>query len=257
MKAANAMETSEYTSMRALEDRHWWYAGLHDLVLRLMRAEAARRRRPLNMLDAGCGTGRLCQLLQPYGTVAGCDIHPLAVEAAAARGVHPVLRRDLMTDDLGAEQYDLITAMDVLYHQRITDEAPVLRNLHRALRPGGLLLVQVAAFEALRGAHDVAVHTRRRYRLDQVIHLLEAAGFKVEMASYRLCPFFLPGLLWRCFTRKFPPGAGGGTVASDVPRTYSSSLNQLLTTCVKAENHLLTLGVRLPFGTSVFVAAGK
>jgi len=248
------MEVAEYSLMSAVEDRHWWYLGLHDLVIRSIRDEVAWLGRPLTMLDAGCGTGPLSELMEPFGEVTACDIHPQALAATARRGLHCVLERDLVRDEVGKEQFDLITSIDVLYHRQVTDEAAVLRNLHRALRPQGLLLIQVGAFELLRGSHDLAVHTRRRYRRGELVKLLETAGFAVEFATYRLFPLFLPVLVWRCFTRSFPARDGR---ASDVARPCPPLVNRLLMHYLKVENGLLNLGLRLPVGTSVFVAARK
>ncbi|MCX6907679.1 MAG: methyltransferase domain-containing protein [Verrucomicrobia bacterium] len=251
------MEPDEYHAMRAAEDRHWWYVGLHDLVIHSVQGEAAELRRPLDILDAGCGTGRLCELMQPFGAVTGCDTHPLALEATAERGISRVRRCDLAVDDLEAESYDLITFIDVLYHRAVADENAVLRNLRRGLKKGGLLVMQVAAFEWLRGAHDLAVHTRRRYRRGEVVRLLQGVGFTVEFATYRLLPWFLPALLWRCFTRLCPPRSSDDKPLSDVASPVSPLLNQLLAACVKTENRLLCAGVRLPLGTSVFALARK
>ena len=251
------MEATEYPAMFAAEDHHWWYVGLHDLVIHSVQGESACLKRPLDILDAGCGTGRLCQLMQPFGPVTGCDMHPLALEATTRRGVVRVVHCDLTTGDLRAEAYDLITCMDVLYHRGVTDEVTVLQKLRRSLKKGGLLVVQVAAFESLRGTHDLAVHTRRRYRCSEVVRLLERAGFTVEFASYRLLLAFLPALLWRGFTRLFPVRSGDGKTLSDIATPVSPWMNQLLAAVVKMENRLLVTGVRLPLGTSVFAIARK
>jgi SAM-dependent methyltransferase len=251
------METAEYAVMHAAEDHHWWYVGLHDLVVRLVRAERERVRRPLRILDAGCGTGRLCQLMQPFGDVAGCDIHPLALEATAKRGINTVLQRDLVTDELGFERFDVITCMDVLVHRKITDEVMAVHNLYRALRKGGLLLLQVAAFELLRGTHDAAVHSTRRYRWSGVVRLLESAGFTTQFASHRLCLPFLPAILWRSFSRRFPNYLNRDGIASDTSQPCPPLLNRMLTCYVKAENALLASGVYSPMGMSIFAAARK
>lgn len=243
------MEPAEYQQMAVAEELHWWYAGLHDLILRIVRAETATLKRPMDILDAGCGTGRLGQLLQSFGNVTGCDIHPLALEAAASRGIR-TLRRDLAADGLGDRQYDLITCVDVLYHRAVADEQAALRNLHRALRPGGLLILHLPAFEMLRGAHDLAVHTRRRYRRGEMVRLLETSGFTVKFASYRLCLFFLPALLWRSWTRLFAPRSD--LASSPLPRA-----NRLLLCGLRAENRLLATSIPLPFGVSVFALARK
>ena len=49
------MRIDEYTNMYTLEDRYWWYRGIHDLIVCYFMNEAGSRR--LRILDAGCGTG--------------------------------------------------------------------------------------------------------------------------------------------------------------------------------------------------------
>lgn len=249
------MEEAEYSRMAAVEDRHWWYAALHDLVMRFASREANRTGRPLRILDAGCGTGRLCELLARFGDVTGCDIHPAAVEASTCRGVPRVLLQDLSEGRLGEDAFDLITMMDVLYHRRVSGELTVLRNLHRALSPGGTLIMQVPAFESLRGSHDVAVHTRRRYRRRQVARMLGGAGFSVETATYRLCALFVPVFACRLLSRART--RGGSAPPSDIAKIPSAPVNSLLLRMSLLENSLVARGARLPFGTSVFAVARK
>lgn len=247
------MEPGEYERMAAAEDGHWWYAGLHDLVLHLARKEAARLARPLAILDAGCGTGRLCELLQPLGEVTGCDIHEPALDLAARRGIADLRHCDVADRALGIEQFDLITTMDVLYHRRVEDESAALRNLHRVLRIGGLLLLQVPAFECLRGSHDLAVHGRRRYRRGEVARLLTRSGFNVEFVTCRLLALFPPMLAWRLCSRAHLSTRR----SSDTARQLPATIERLLLTLVKCENRALTAGVRLSLGTSIFAVARR
>jgi SAM-dependent methyltransferase len=251
------MEPAEYAAMAAAEDTHWWYVGLHDLAFRLACEERRRAGRPLDILDAGCGTGRLCQILQSLGNVAGCDFHPLAVDATARRGIRPVQQCNLVTDDLGDAVFDFVTCHDVLVHRAVTDEVAMLRNLHRALRPGGRLLLQVAAFNCLRGAHDDAVHGERRYRRPRLSALLREAGFQVEFITYRLLPFFPPILAWRRLTRRRAPRDSAGRIRSDVAHCFPAIVNGLLAAVVRIENRLLVAGLPLPLGTSAFAVARK
>jgi len=250
------MEPAEYSTMFATEERHWWYVGLHDLFLRWARREADQLGRRLDILDAGCGTGRLAQLLQPLGSVTACDFHPLAVEAARQRGLAQVLQRDLVTDSLGAQRFDLVTCADVLYHRAIMDEKAALRNIFSALKPNGKLLLQVPAFECLRGTHDTTVHGARRYRRLQVVELLKGVGFDIDFSSYRLPLFFIPLFVRRALSRMTLLRTGE-TPSSDLQSSTLPGLNGVLTACVKLENFLLLSGLRIPVGTSVLVVGRK
>ncbi len=243
--------------MFEVEDRHWWYVGLHRLVLRAVRAEARRLGRPLELLDAGCGTGRLCQLLAAEGhRVAGCDASPEALALARQRGVEGLFAADLNAFEPAAGRYDVITSIDVLYHAGIADDVAVLRRLGAGLRPGGLLVLNLVAFEFLRSTHDVAVHTRERYTRPLLRRRLEAAGLQVERASYRVCLPFPLVAASRLWARRARGGARPpGEVVSDV-RPPGRAANALLLGAMRLEN-LLLARVALPFGSSVFALARR
>lgn len=248
------MNEREYALMFAVEERHWWFVALHELVVRCVAVEAARHG-PLAILDAGCGTGRVCQVLQPFGDVRGCDVAAPALAFCRQRGIE-AFAADLNEADLGTARYDVITSIDVLYHQAIRDDAPVLATLNRALKPGGALILNLVAFEFLRSPHDLAVHTRERYTRSLLLQRLRRAGFEVETSTYRLAPLFPVIAVIRLFKRFLHHGTvATDEVASDV-RLPSPWLNQLLLQLLRLENRLLGRW-SLPFGTSLFVVARK
>jgi len=244
------MNEAEYVTMYEAEDAHWWYASLHALVLRCLP-----RSNDLAIFDAGCGTGRLMQLMQARGRVSGCDNAPEAVALCGKRGVHNVRLCDLNTLPFPESRYDIITSIDVLYHRAVTDEHLVLKNMRRALKPGGMLIFQVPAYEWLRSGHDEAVHTERRYTRAGVARMLRDAGLVVEKASYRVCLLFLPIAAIRVLGRRSRNGRDKPAPVSDVTR-HSRIVNTLLTKIQLAENALLK-HVSLPFGSSVFAIARK
>lgn len=247
------MNNAEYGIMRSLEDTHWWYAGLHELVMACLEREYAIHG-TLAILDAGCGTGRLCQLMARYGRVTGCDYAETALEFCRRRGLENVVLADLNTFDPGADRYDVITSMDVLYHRAVEDDRAVIRSLYRALKPGGALILNLPAHEGLRGLHDRAVHTRHRYRRGEVSALLAAAGFRVEKSTYRLAALFPPILAIRC--------AGRIAMRGDCTRVTSDLtppppwLNRILLRYLRLENRWIARH-SLPIGTSVFAVARK
>lgn len=248
------MEDVEYRRMREAEDGHWWYAGLHDLVLRFVSEECHRLGRRPDALDAGCGTGRMTELLGPLCETTACDVHPLALQATRARGLPRVMACDLSALAPAVGAFDIVVCLDVLYHRAVPDDAAFLRHLHTSLRPGGLLLLQVPAFEWLRGTHDIAVHTRRRYRAGAVRRLLAASGFRAEFVTYRLPLLLPPLLLWRTWSRH-RASHGGGAPGSDVRPT--GGIDGPMLAALRMENRLIHCGLRIPFGTSVFAKARR
>ena len=67
------MEKNEYAKMYGLENTYWWYRGLHELIERYVQRHAKKTVGPLFVLDAGCGTGRMLEILGNYGIAEGFD----------------------------------------------------------------------------------------------------------------------------------------------------------------------------------------
>jgi len=250
------MNAAEYQRMFLVESRHWWYVALHELVLHEVQGYAAGR--SLDIYDAGCGTGRLAELLVPYGSVSGCDASAQAIDFCRQRGMAGVVQGDLQTVDVPQAGFDLITCIDVLYHQGITDDVAVLKRLHKALRPNGMLLLNLVAFPSLYSAHDVAVHTRERYTRPVLRQRLLSAGFTVERLTYRVSALFPLIWVWRWLRRhalqRLQPAAQN-QIASDLSMP-SSMLNSGLLALMRLENRFLA-HVNLPFGSSLFAVCRK
>lgn len=249
------MNLIEYTRMYEVEDRHWWYVGLHKLVLAAIRRESQRLGRQLDIFDAGCGTGRLCQLLHQQGhRVTGCDASVEAMRLCRRRGISGVYQADLNTLDLEPESFDVITSLDVLYHTGITDDVAVMRRLRKGIRPGGSLIMNLVAHEFLRSTHDIAVHTRERYTKDSLCLRLQEAGFNSEFATYRVSILFPFIALYRRLSRRaVRPETNHEEVDSDVSMPHWP-VNSMLLKTIELENMVLRVAT-LPFGSSVFVVA--
>jgi SAM-dependent methyltransferase len=177
------VEPEQYALMARVERDHWWYRGMRRLAAALLDEQLipgpARR-----VLDAGCGTGGTTAWLRRYGAVVGVDLAAEAAPFWRDRGLHAMARGSVAALPFAGDRFDLVTCFDVLYHRGVVDETAALGEFCRVLRPGGLLLVRVPAYNWLQAGHDVAVHTRRRYTRGEVVASVEAAGFAVVAATY-------------------------------------------------------------------------
>jgi SAM-dependent methyltransferase len=251
------MNQVEYTRMYEAEERHWWYVGLHELILATIRRESRRLGRPLDIFDAGCGTGRLSQLMTAYGhRVDGCDASEEALRLCRLRGIETMVVTDLNSIELEPEAFDVITSIDVLYHSGVTDDVAVMRRLRRGLRPGGMLILNLVAYEFLRSTHDIAVHTRERYTRSCLRERLQEAGFSAEFVSYRVSILFPFIAMYRLVMRHIcGQRADACKVDSDVFPLHPF-LNDLLLKTIAVENVLLPM-FPMPMGSSLFAVARK
>ncbi|HEX4613728.1 MAG TPA: methyltransferase domain-containing protein [Urbifossiella sp.] len=123
-------------------------AGLEAHILPLIPGLPAQLAAGIDVLDIGCGSGRavlrLAELF-PASRFVGYDFSAGAIAAAGAearrRGVGNA--RFAVRDAAaltGTAEFDLVTAFDAVHDQ--ADPAGVLRNVRRALRPGGAFLMQ-------------------------------------------------------------------------------------------------------------------
>jgi 2-polyprenyl-3-methyl-5-hydroxy-6-metoxy-1,4-benzoquinol methylase len=137
--------------------------------------------RPL--LDVGCYTGVFVEIAAHHGWDAwGVEPSRWAVEQAQARGLH-VVQGTLDTAELLEAFFDVVTLWDVIEH--LTDPRGALRQTHRLLKPGGLLVVHTidieSPFARLMGARwpwlmemHIYYFSRRTLRA-----MLEGCGFRV------------------------------------------------------------------------------
>jgi 2-polyprenyl-3-methyl-5-hydroxy-6-metoxy-1,4-benzoquinol methylase len=249
---AAVMEKIEYATMYAHETAYWWYRGLQDLVERTIRCFAEKASSPPVILDAGCGTGRMMEIAKRYGSVEGFDFSPDALDFCAKRGLDSISRQDLNEWDPPLEKYDIVISLDVLCHSSIRDEALVIRKFQSALKPGGILILNLPAFELLRRNHDAAVHTRKRYVKRPAIKMLEKEGLHVIRASYRLPHLFGIMFLKKTLERL----VRSPEIKSDLA-VLPVWLNFPLFFLNRIENAFIQAGATIPLGGSLFIIGRK
>jgi SAM-dependent methyltransferase len=242
------LKPAEYRRMFEAEERQWWYAGQRQVASALLEPWA-RGRRGLRLLDAGCGTGFNLVALGRLGSTLGIDLSPEAIRFCRERGVR-ALRGSVLRLPFPDACFDAVTSFDVIYHDWVPDDRAAVAEMARVLRPGGALLVRVPALEALRGAHDAEVLTRRRYTRGELAALVASAGLAVEHSTY--CNSLLFPLLFARRTLDRLLGREGSDVGF-LPPPLEAAFKWLMGVEAFGVRH----GLRFPIGASVVALATK
>jgi SAM-dependent methyltransferase len=234
------------------EDDYWWYVGLRDLVLPRI-ARFSQERGGLTLLDAGCGTGKLLEMCGEY-SAHGLDASAEAIRFVRLRAPANVSRATVCRMPYPDESFDLVVSADVICCVESPADVQAIGEMRRVLKPGGMLLMNLPAYECLKSHHDAAVHIKQRYTRGRLRQMLRQVGLQDHTISYRntlLLPVIAlvrstQKLLW---PRPTQP-------KSDL-RPMPALLNRGLLLPLLFENRLIQTGVQLPFGLSLFCVATK
>lgn len=144
----------------------------------------------VDLIEIGCGTGRLLEALQTQGAKV-CGIEPglRAADIAKGRIGEENVMCCMLADVSGKKQYDLIIMIQTLEH--LEEPPDCLEKIKLMLRPKGLILIEVPNFFSLRGffslkqiarsypsPNHLFVYTRRTLGA-----LLNKAGFNLIALS--------------------------------------------------------------------------
>ncbi len=122
------------------------FSGLIELLVRLVGQRHARfltKQVPAQgrVLDVGCGRGVTLQAIARTGLEChGFDVNPHAVQGLDA-GIHVHVADSLADACLEDQSFDEVIIWHVLEH--VPDPRAMLQEVHRILRPGGVLVVAV------------------------------------------------------------------------------------------------------------------
>jgi SAM-dependent methyltransferase len=252
MCQSRGMAPTIYLEMRKIEDNHWWFRALRALVLQEACSVLPGRPR-VRVLDVGCGTGGTIAALHevdPAHSLFAVDVSPQALAFTRDRRAGAVIGASADQLPFRDSSFDLVISLDVLSERGVAEERS-MAELARLLKPGGRLLLNLPAFHWLRGAHDLAVDTVRRYTRRSAHHLVGRAGLDVHSMSYWNTTLLPLMAVWRPLSRLLL----GRQLRSDL-RSIPSALNACLARLVRTELQLRRR-TGLPWGSSLFVVATK
>jgi SAM-dependent methyltransferase len=232
------------------ERDHFWFRGFRRFVEPLV-AGAVRGVHP-EILDCGCGTGHNLHMLRRYGRAYGIDLTWAGLQYARRQGERLVARASAARLPFADARFDLVTSFDVIYSLEDDIERAAIGEMFRVLKPGGRLILNVAALEALRGNHSVLSAEVRRYSKGDLRRRLEAAGFRVTHSTYTNF-----SILPMVAATRLKQRLGGDHVESQEEITVPPApVNALLSGLLAIEAAALRV-VNMPVGSSLLTVAEK
>lgn len=232
--------------IREIEGWHFWFLGRARLVWRML----GRSGPPGLVADIGCGTGHFARSLHGAGYhVVALDGHAEGMRASNPAPTSPgplYLQADVTALPLASGVLALATALDVIEH---VDDDALLREIVRALRPGGFVILTTPALPWLWSTRDVAAGHQRRYTQKSLRAALERSGLIVEDMRYYQCLLFPIVAVARLLGRR-------QTQIRDREDRPGPLVNTLFGAVTSVE---LALGrfIRWPIGSTLIVLAQK
>jgi SAM-dependent methyltransferase len=247
------MQPDEYRVMFEQEDAHWWYRGLRVLLKGLLARYARQGAHSPVILDAGCGTGANLELLESYGRALGVDISEQAIAFCRARGIpnDQVIQASVTDLPFRDGYFDIAVSFDVICN--IVDDVGAFTEIARVLKPDGIFVVQLPAYQWLWSRHDVAVGHKWRYTAHGVREKLARAGFVIERLTHVNTLFFPFVATRRVLDRRALEN--GNAIRSEVtplPRAVNGFLSALYTAETRTASR-----INFPYGLSVIAIARK
>lgn len=234
-----------FKGLAEVEASNFWFRARNALIIWVLRKYFPGFQ---SLLEVGCGTGFVLSGIVkafPDARIAGSEIYTAGLAFAAERlpGVE-LFQMDARKLPYEAE-FDVLASFDVIEH--IVEDELVLRNFHRAVKPGGGCLITVPQHQWLWSPVDEAACHQRRYSRRALHAKVEAAGFRI-IRSTSFVTLLLPLMLAsRLLARRKRTTSGSEELS------LNPTLNQMLERIMLIDFFMIKSGVSLPVGGSRLV----
>ncbi len=239
-----------FAELAKLEPEHFWFVGRNHLIVWALAKYFAAAK---SFLEIGCGTGYVLSGVAqafPQLRLTGSEYFSEGLPFADARVPNAELLQADARNLPFREEFDVIGAFDVLEH--IPEDDTVLRCLHRAVRPGGGILLTVPQHRWLWSSQDDYACHVRRYASSELVNKVATAGFQVEMTT-SFVSLLLP-VLWLSRSRQVGRTGQHDPMAELRMRGFS---NRICAMMMFVERGLIKMGLRMAFGGSLLVVGRK
>jgi SAM-dependent methyltransferase len=245
------MDSKLYDELYRVEQTHWWFTARRSIVWSLVgRYADAPSDGRLKVCELGCGTAGNLAAIADRHDVIGVECSSQAIEYAKTRLGNRVICGSLPNDvPLPPNSFDVVLLTDVLEH--IEDDGASARTALRLLRPAGIVVATVPAYQWLYSPRDADHHHYRRYSKRRFAGLWQSSLAQTLLLSHYNTLLFAPAAAVRLASKLMPSRSGDGDL-----RIPPRPLNNLLARLMRSESNLLGR-MPMPFGLSLVAVVRK
>lgn len=253
---------ADFNARKSSQERHPWEQARLQTVQSLLK-KFLYPGSDSHVLDIGCGD---CYVLNEMAHKFP-DSHFTGVDTALTPDKTTAIESAFNTDNISIsssieqlppdQTFDIVTMLDVLEH--IEDDKTFLKDLstNDRLRPGGVILLTVPAFNSLFTEHDRKLNHFRRYNLSKLTKTVSQAGLSTIDSGYFFASLLLPRVLQMLFPR---PETSQKDIAEindwNSGKTLTNILKYILVSDAALCNRLAKLKIKIP-GLSCYLLCQK
>lgn len=245
------MNKSSYVKYKN-ESQGWLHIGRSALIGKVLGSYTDKKRN-LAILDVGAGVGQNISTLSGFGLVDALEVEEIGLNELAKRNDLGLIISEGIPCELN-KKYDIIGAFDVIEHLENDQEAILWICDH--LKPDGIFLATVPAFQWFFSEHDRALGHYRRYSSDTFKKLFPK---NMKLLSESYFNFFLfpvaviSRMIWSL--RKFI--SGNHHSLDKQPAITDGIVNRFLLKVFLKEIEVVSPKTRWPFGLSYYACFKK
>lgn len=242
-----------YTRMHQLEGMSWWNAAMRDVAGTLLESSGLPSHGTL--LDVGCGSGQTMSWFRerwPGWRTIGLDVAREGLTAARHGGGQQVFGASALDLPVPTAEVDAVITLDVLQHLPFGGgDERALCEIHRVLRPGGLVCIRTNA-QSWPRTEDDPTYNFHKYSTGELRAKLERSGFRVRHIG-RLNALLGLAEIPREFRAKRSGGEGYvGLLAQPPARNLAWHAKRAW---LRLEGRAVAAGLSLPLGRSLIAVA--
>lgn len=244
-------KSESFDDLYMLENNNFWFRSRNKLIIWALKKYFTGME---SCLEIGCGTGFVLAGIEkafPDVRLSGSEIYRRGLEFASRR----VRRADLFQMDARAipfeKEFDVISCFDVLEH--IEDDETVLKQMYRALKQGGGIILTVPQHDFLWSRLDDCAKHVRRYSAADIMAKVKRSGFRVVKTTSFVTLLFPLLFLSRFRLRSDETGSFDPSKELRISGWKNAVLEKILT----IERGLIRLGFAMPVGGSLLLIAKK